>query len=109
VCPECGGALWEVEDNRLVRYTCHVGHAYSTESMLSAEDGMLEAALWGAIRALREKAALARRIAARMERPERAASKERLLADATRADEAAGIISALVADLRSAIPTGLED
>lgn len=106
--PEGGGAPWEVEDDRLVRYTCHVGHAYSTESMLGAEAGRLESALRGTIRAPREKAAVTRRIAGRIERPARAASQERLLAPAARADEAAGV-SALVADLRSAPPTGLED
>ena len=32
-CPECGGALWEQQEGDLVRFRCHVGHAYSPESM----------------------------------------------------------------------------
>ena len=25
-CPECGGALWELRDGKLLRFRCHVGH-----------------------------------------------------------------------------------
>ena len=32
-CPECGGALWEQQEGELIRFRCHVGHAYSAESM----------------------------------------------------------------------------
>src|SRR5581483_1706827 len=30
-CPECGGALWQVDEAELVRFRCHVGHAYNGE------------------------------------------------------------------------------
>jgi two-component system chemotaxis response regulator CheB len=32
-CPECGGALWEIRDGQLLRYECHVGHAYSEQAL----------------------------------------------------------------------------
>jgi len=28
-CPDCGGALWQVPEGRVVRYQCHVGHQYA--------------------------------------------------------------------------------
>src|SRR5207253_1472125 len=27
-CPECGGPLWQVDEIQLLRFRCHVGHAY---------------------------------------------------------------------------------
>jgi len=61
-CPECGGTLWEMHDHDLVRYRCRVGHAYSAESLLAEKSQSLEAALWTALRALEEQAALSRRM-----------------------------------------------
>jgi two-component system chemotaxis response regulator CheB len=64
-CPQCGGALWELTDGKLFHYRCHVGHAFSVESLLSEKDAHLETALWTALRALEENADLQRRLAER--------------------------------------------
>ena len=64
-CPDCGGALWEQADGEVVRYRCHVGHAYTADSMVGAHAALVEAALWSAVRALEEKAQLSRRLAER--------------------------------------------
>ncbi|HLQ24630.1 MAG TPA: hypothetical protein VK138_01995 [Acidiferrobacterales bacterium] len=32
-CPECGGSMTEAEENNLVQYRCHVGHAFSPQSL----------------------------------------------------------------------------
>lgn len=63
-CPECGGVLWEIEEGELVRFRCRVGHAYSPESVLSAQDEVLEDALWSAMKTLEESARLSKRLAA---------------------------------------------
>jgi len=65
-CPECGGLLFEAEDGDLLHFRCHVGHAFSEETLLAAQSDALEGALWSAVRALEEKAELARRLAERV-------------------------------------------
>jgi two-component system chemotaxis response regulator CheB len=65
-CPDCGGALWELREGEVVRYRCHVGHSFSDEAMLAAQSIRLESSLWAAIRTLKEKAELARRLSTRM-------------------------------------------
>jgi two-component system chemotaxis response regulator CheB len=64
-CPECHGTLWEVDDGSLLRYRCHVGHAFTAEVMLDAQTTSAEEMLWSLMRAHRERAALARRMAER--------------------------------------------
>ena len=62
-CPECGGALREVTDGELLRYRCHVGHAYDADLLLGAQTEIVERALWSALRALEERVALLWRMA----------------------------------------------
>jgi two-component system chemotaxis response regulator CheB len=68
ICPDCRGALWEIRDDRLLRYRCHVGHAFSAESLSDGQSQMLEVALWSAVRALEEQMILAKRIGERARR-----------------------------------------
>jgi two-component system chemotaxis response regulator CheB len=70
-CPECHGALWEMKDEDLLRFRCHVGHAYSAESLSDGQSGMLEMALWSAVRALEEQMILAQRIVERSRKANR--------------------------------------
>jgi len=62
-CPECHGTLWELKDEQMVRFRCRVGHSYGTESLTRELSVASETALWAAVRALEEKAALQRRVA----------------------------------------------
>ena len=64
-CPECHGTLWEIDDERLLRYRCHVGHALTAESLEADQAEALEATLWAAVRAFEERAQLSDRMAAR--------------------------------------------
>jgi len=61
-CPDCHGIMWEIEEGELVRYRCHVGHAYSAEIMSLALDENLKRAFGSALRALEERIALARKL-----------------------------------------------
>jgi two-component system chemotaxis response regulator CheB len=64
-CPDCGGTLWEVDDEAVLRFRCRTGHAYSQDTMLSAQERTLEMALWAGMRALEERYDLLRRISIR--------------------------------------------
>jgi two-component system chemotaxis response regulator CheB len=66
-CPECGGALWEIQDGELIRYRCHVGHQLSIEGLDAEQQNAVENALWSAIRVLEEHADLRNRMARRAE------------------------------------------
>lgn len=65
-CPECHGALWEVRDGEITRYRCRTGHAYNVETLFAHQGEAMEAALWTALTALEERAAMARRMVERM-------------------------------------------
>lgn len=60
-CPDCGGALMALDDEH-TRFRCHVGHGWTAEALLDAQDAALDKALWTALRALEEKASLTRRM-----------------------------------------------
>jgi two-component system chemotaxis response regulator CheB len=64
-CPECGGVLWEIRDGELIRFRCRVGHAYTSETLTTEQALTVEHALWSALRALEEHAAVRRRMADR--------------------------------------------
>jgi two-component system, chemotaxis family, protein-glutamate methylesterase/glutaminase len=64
-CPECSGTLWETDENGILRFRCRVGHAYTADSMLSAQTDSVDRALWAALRSLEERAALTNKMAER--------------------------------------------
>ncbi|HKT79722.1 MAG TPA: chemotaxis protein CheB [Vicinamibacterales bacterium] len=66
-CPDCGGALWEIEDGRLVRYQCHTGHQFAPDSLQAEQHQKVDSALWNAVRVLEEHAELKLRMARRAE------------------------------------------
>lgn len=61
-CPDCHGAMWEIDEGDLLRYRCHIGHAYTAELMSIALDESLRRALATALRTLEERVALARKL-----------------------------------------------
>jgi two-component system chemotaxis response regulator CheB len=64
-CPDCGGVLWELSEGDALHYRCHVGHAYSADSLEAEQTNVIEGALWAAVRLLEENASLSRRLAHR--------------------------------------------
>src|SRR3954466_15065231 len=64
-CPDCGGVLFERHEGNLERFECSVGHVFSIESLSTAQAEALESALWAAVRALEDRAAMLGRLAER--------------------------------------------
>jgi two-component system chemotaxis response regulator CheB len=62
VCPLCQGALSLAELNGFQWFRCHVGHTFSLESLAIEQGEEVERALWAAVRALEESAAITRRV-----------------------------------------------
>jgi len=62
-CPDCGGALFELNDQQPVRFVCHTGHAYSLRTLTAVREETTDTALWTSLRALQEKEAIVRRLA----------------------------------------------
>jgi two-component system chemotaxis response regulator CheB len=64
-CPDCGGVLWEINQEGMLRFRCRVGHAYTAQHLRAEQRQVVETALWSALRALEESAALYRRLSTR--------------------------------------------
>ena len=64
-CPDCGGVLFERREGNLERFECSIGHVLSIESLSNAQAESLENALWAAVRALEDRAAMLKRLAGR--------------------------------------------
>jgi two-component system chemotaxis response regulator CheB len=97
-CPECHGALWEIDDGSLLRYRCHVGHAFTAETMLATQAEQAEELLWSLMRAHQERAALARRMAEQERARNRDSLAQQLQAKAQSYDEDAAVIRGLLQD-----------
>src|SRR5690348_7509686 len=61
-CPECHGLLWEIDDGDLIRYRCHLGHAFSSLDLATVQLSEVERALGSALRAITERIALLTRL-----------------------------------------------
>jgi two-component system chemotaxis response regulator CheB len=57
-CPECHGGLWRIHGATPQRYRCHTGHAFTTRTLDMAVAEETDNALWNALRALHERAAV---------------------------------------------------
>lgn len=91
-CPDCGGVLWEVNEDRLLRYRCRVGHAFTALHLEVEQRHATEMALWSALRALEETASLYRRMADRAESRSFSFSAERFQERASGTEENARIL-----------------
>lgn len=72
-CPDCGGGLWEIDDGKLPRYRCHIGHAFTEKELQLRQNETLESTLWVALRMMEER----RQLLQKMADEERSKGRER--------------------------------
>ena len=103
-CPDCAGALYQIDEGNLRRYRCRVGHAWSPESLMARQTVALESALWMALRSLEEKTALNADMGARALDRGHGVSAERFQEYAREALRAAEMVRRLVLEIGSVTP-----
>ncbi|MEX2469634.1 MAG: chemotaxis protein CheB, partial [Pseudohongiellaceae bacterium] len=54
-CPDCGGVLWEIREDKILRYRCHTGHAFTSSVLLAQQTTKIEETLWVALRMFEER------------------------------------------------------
>ena len=91
-CPECSGPLFEIQDGKLIRFRCRVGHAHTAESMLAEKTEALENALYVALNTLEESADMVERLAARSREREHEHAAKRFEERARNARRQAAVI-----------------
>jgi two-component system chemotaxis response regulator CheB len=94
-CPECHGVLREIREGSLVRYRCHVGHAYTVDGLLTEVTREAARSLAKAQRAFEESARLLRDEAERALEAGDATTYERCLRKANSANGSADAVRAL--------------
>ena len=61
-CPDCGGNLWEMKDDIIKRYRCHIGHAYTEKDLVVKQAETASNTLWVALRMMEERKHLLRKL-----------------------------------------------
>lgn len=102
LCPECGGSLYATDKAGVDAYHCHVGHRFTTRSLLAAHADGVERAMWTAVRTLEDRATLMQRMAARADRLQSATSRRRYEHQAAQAEDQARVIREAIAALDDA-------
>ena len=54
-CPDCGGGLWDVKNDVIRRYRCHIGHAYTEADLILRQATAAGNTLWVALRMMEER------------------------------------------------------
>jgi two-component system, chemotaxis family, protein-glutamate methylesterase/glutaminase len=98
-CPDCGGALWRIRDDRPMRYRCHTGHAFTGLSLGQGYAARSEEAVWSAIRATQERVIYAKE---RQRWAERSGNTEQIDAERARIEEAERLVDLLRNAMRAA-------
>jgi two-component system chemotaxis response regulator CheB len=99
-CPECHGTLWEHHEAGASQFRCRIGHAYSAEALVAIQAEALENALWTALRALEEHAALVRRMAIRAQSHQHSRSAAVFTEQALDAEHHAAVIRNVLENLK---------
>jgi two-component system chemotaxis response regulator CheB len=99
-CPQCGGVLNEVVEAGSVRFRCQIGHAFTAEGLVAAQNDELERALESAARMHRDRVVLLRRLQQMSTARSLWHTAERWRAGAEESERAANLIGEAIRLLR---------
>jgi two-component system chemotaxis response regulator CheB len=99
-CPQCGGVLNEVTDASSTRFRCQIGHAFTAEALLAAQNEELDRAMESALRMHRERMVLFRRMEEKSEAQAMPHAAGRWRTGADESEHAAKVIGEALANLR---------
>jgi two-component system chemotaxis response regulator CheB len=105
-CPDCHGVLLELEEGGRIRFRCHIGHAYSVDSLLAAMNEGIEHAMSTAVRSLEEVRLLMDRVAHVLDRREERDAAARLRESSQRARRQVEVMNELIRDSESLVTAG---
>lgn len=111
-CPSCGGPLWQLGNNddnnkvddhqdSLLRYRCHVGHAFTGRTLIEEQNEATEKALWIALRTLEERGRLLKSMSDRYSQAGSDALAKTHQKRASEALESSALIRDLIRNLRT--------
>jgi two-component system chemotaxis response regulator CheB len=86
-CPECHGVLTMLREGKIVRFRCHTGHAFSSDTLLTSNSEELEARLWDAVRASDESIMMLNRLGEEFAKTGNDGAAERCFDEAREAHE----------------------
>lgn len=101
-CPDCQGTLFEIHEGGLTRFRCRVGHAWSAAGLVAQQSASMDSALWMALRALEEKAALTGQLGLRAEERGHRLTAEQFAQQTEEARRAATLVRDLISRISSA-------
>jgi two-component system, chemotaxis family, protein-glutamate methylesterase/glutaminase len=104
-CPDCHGVLLELEEGNRFRFRCHIGHAYSVDSLLAAMNEAIEHAMSTAVRSLEEARLLMDRMALLLDRRNDRETAARLRESSLRAKRKAEVMNDLMRESDATVPT----
>lgn len=67
-CEACGGPLWEMRNDKIVRFRCREGHSYTAKTLLAEQKDGIEQSLWAAVQTMDERVRVLERLVAHDER-----------------------------------------
>lgn len=103
-CPDCGGVLWELEEDGFLRYRCRVGHAFTARHLSVEQRHGIETALWSALRALAESGALYQRLADRAKQSRHADAAKRYQDQADNTAQNVKVLREFLSNVNEAVP-----
>ncbi len=108
-CPECGGVLWEIQDESLLRFRCRVGHAFSVDSMMAEQSDAIEEAMWTALKTLEEQVSISRKMAEQSRKDGRFLMAHRFEERQKQAEKRVDLLMSALQKNEPAIPIPQED